>query len=277
LTLQVCGHTLLLMNDWEDPVQRAAVWYVAVFGATAVLVLTGANLTNFDWTSAAHPLAAVAVIAVALGCAVLIVALAARVLLPRFTLNSLIERQRKAEKLEAGAKAWQNVAKHDDVLAPLVSKDFFLDEAYAPISARAVAFDTGAPAADREAAKRRCLDLVEAANRRYARTAFTLLRWVTPAASLIVVACVLTWGTVSRTRNDDTASTSNPIPVSVHLAPAANAGIVIGKGCTATTYQGVALAGNIDESPLVALDPQGTCPATFITVTPDIGKAVRLK
>jgi hypothetical protein len=260
--------------EWDDPIQRAAVWYVAVFGSAAVAIFTGANLTGFVWSKAAHPRAAAGILLLALVSCLVVVVLAARVLIPAVTLDGLMERQRQAEQV-SNDKTWPKVADSDRMLNYLVKHNSFFDDSYAPITANAVAGDTDKPAADRAEARARCVELVQAANARRTRSAFVVLQWATPIAAAVVVGCAVAWGSVAKESVDNVASGTNPIPVLVRISPNVDPSFVVGRGCTARLLYGVAVSGDLDASPIVAIDAQGDCSATLLTVASWIGKVMR--
>src|SRR3954466_2436665 len=106
------------MGDWSDPVQRAAVWYVAAFAALVSFLLAGTQLGSFSWSEARAPLAAVFFMALAVLGAISVLVISSRVLTPRHSLLDLVERQEAArQKLQNRQPpvipTWEKMADED--------------------------------------------------------------------------------------------------------------------------------------------------------------------
>lgn len=257
------------MADWDDPLQRAAVWYVGAYGALGTVLLAGLSLAGFHWSTATHPLAAVACVVAAVGAALWVVTAATGVLTPRYSIGDLVKLQRAAEAKVPGS-GWPAVAEEDGVLKALVTQDGLAAADYSPRDSLTAAEDPSATADARQAAAARCDRLVRAANRRAAGERFGTLRFVAPCATALILAAVLSWTSVSAPA-DDEATPTHPLAVSLHRAPGQDWPGELATGCHETELEGVALVGRLDREPLVATDPAADCPATVLRMTSALG------
>jgi hypothetical protein len=277
---------------WDDPTQRAAVWYVAAFGVLASVLLAGTTLSRFEWQEAAYPYAAVTAMGIAVSSAVSVVVVATQVLVPRFSVEDLLDRQRRAEdrlRVLRGSAAredrswrdrlpedqlWREVADQDPVLRRLFTRGDFQEPGDSPLELRARARNRQLSDQERTAAADRLALLVETANQHAARDAFKRLRTWTPIASALILACALAWPALSRSEAT-LASASSPIPVTVTLGSGVDPEAVVGPGCHLRTLTGVAVSGDVSAAPLVAIPDQEACGHTIVRVTQHIGSVAR--
>jgi hypothetical protein len=264
------------MSDWDDPVQRAAVWYLAAFAGLASVLLAGVQLSDFHWDANPAPWWAALTAAVAVGAALTIVSMATRVLLPKYTITDLVALETAARKkltradltaapLEPTDKVWAAVTRNDKVLQSLAVDDGFRAESDAPIKLSTLANDGDSTA------QGRLRELVAAANRRQTRIAFRQLRQITLPGTAILLACVLIWPAVSTASDRNPASPTDPVTVTVTLLSSQQPATIIGPGCSQRVLTGVAIEGQLDQQPLVAIPEQADCPAAILRVSPTVG------
>lgn len=265
------------MGDWDDPIQRAAVWYVAAFGALTAVLIAGASLTNFDVTEARHPVLSCLLAVAAVGAAGWVGFAASHVLAPRWTGTSLKKRQ-ETTRLSIGSAAaptgivagsWQHIASGDPkVLSPLYVEDGFTGQNDSPRALWAAAQTGDAAAAER------LRSLITAACRRSSRRWFRLLTATAPASLAIILAAALLWGSVS-TPDPHVASADHPIPVTVRLASGIEPESLYGPGCTTRDRSGVAIDGVLPQRATVAMPATDSCPAVIVDITPQTGTIER--
>lgn len=260
------------MGDWDDPMQRAAVWYLAAFAGLVSVLLAGFQLSGFVWSKALHPWLAALSVCASVIAAVTVVMIASSVIAPAFTLNDLKDRQRKAEAAalrEADQAGWREQAGQDrKVLEPLYALDGFDGPRDSPI---VLSRDAGS---DPDKAKR-ANEMVAAANRRATQQRYRLLRFAAPVATGVVLATALAWSTLSR-KQEEVASTMVPVPVELTLPDDVEPTQLFGADCDQRTLNGVAISGSIKASPLVAFPEQGNCRSALVRVTERIGSVARL-
>ena len=251
------------MGEWEDPIQRAAVWYVAAFGAVTAVLIAGISFTSFDSSEARQPVAAVVVAAVAVSAAAWVGFAASRVLYPRWTSSALHDRYEKSSRTEAGD--WRQVASRDPkVLAPLISEDGFdaPDDSLHGLWTRAHGGD--------EKAGERLRKMVSAANHRSSRRWYLALTTTTPVAVAVILAAALAWTALAKPERT-VATTATPISVRVRLNDGVSAEQLFGAGCIAREREGVAIEGRLPQNALVALPATAACGSTIIQIVPEIG------
>ncbi|MDN5763448.1 MAG: hypothetical protein L0H41_14190 [Microlunatus sp.] len=253
------------MEEWQDPIQKAAVWYVAAFGALSAVLIAGVSLTSFDASRARHPLLAILAAILAVAAVAWVGFAASRVLSPRWTTKALLGRYTESAK----RGSWADIASGDPrVLSPLYVEDGFSGDNDSPRSLWAQA-----QAADADAAGR-LREMVAAANRRTSRRWFSVVTVTAPIALAVVLFAALAWGTLSRP-DAVVATTDNPLPVRVRLNEGVDPATVFGAGCTDRERTGVAIEGTIPQQALVALPATGSCPAALVSFDPTIGSIVR--
>jgi hypothetical protein len=258
------------VEEWSDPVHRAAVWYVAAFAALVSVLLAGIQLGSFDWSQARQPLLATLCIAVAVLAAAGVLVVASRVLVPRHSLFSLVERADKARKklqrkTPSAAVEWRTLAAKDWLLSQLATMEGFTDDPQTLMNGRDAGDQAVAGKADR---------MVRSANALQSRRTFHRLQVFLPVACIFVVGGAVGWGNFSKTQ-DSSSSSADPIPVTLTLARTADPATAIGKSCSLRVLSGVAISGDLAQRPLVALPAQGDCAAALVQVTPAVGTVQR--
>jgi hypothetical protein len=245
--------------------ERAAVWYVGAFGALGAVLLGGASLAGVDWAQAEHPAWALLLLGAAIAAAFIVVTLAAMVIAPGCTSASLSKRedrvQRRIQRRTRGTRVtWEDIAGEDRG----VFRALFMDET--PFAASPNTLWAGAKAGN-TADLDQLRSMVVAANSWTARRRFAVLRYITPAAAVIVLLGGLAWKPLTAARPSAVASPSNPLPVEVTLLPNANPASIFGPGCTLRELDGVAIAGTLGSTTIVAVGPQGDCVGAVVSLS----------
>lgn len=254
------------MSVDDQSYERAAIWYVGAFGALGVVLLGGASLAGVDWSKAQHPVWALALLAAAVIAAFTVVTLASRVIAPGCTPTALIKHtdrmQERLQRRSGGARVtWAEIASEDNGML----RALFVDEAGFDLSPATLwAGAKAGNSADREALR----SMVAKANDWLARRRFSMLRFITPIAALVVLIGGLGWKPLTAPQQSSSITSADPIPVHVELAAHANPETLIGSGCTLRALDGVAIAGNLESAVTIAFAPQGDCPAATINVGP---------
>lgn len=263
-----------------DHVARAATWYVGAFAGLGSVLLAGTQLSSLDWNDARAPGLAVIAMGASVTAAITILVLATRVLVPHTTLLDLAKREdKRSKRLRTGdlstldpKERWAAIASRDWLLSKIYAYDMLEER---PNDIQNEILDARPNGANPDGAN---LDklltkaslFTNAANRWRSRRSFLQLRWATVIAAPVVFTGTIMWSFFG-SPDAPHPSAANPVPVTVTLVQSAQPGHVFGPGCSARHLAGVAVAGDIRSSAMIAFPPQDDCPGKILVVTERIG------
>lgn len=260
------------MGDSPGSVERAAVWYVGAFAALGAVILTGIPIAGVDWSQLNHPAIPISVMALAALAAFSVVTLAARVIAPGCTTDTLTSAEEKirkilAEKSPASPPTWEDIASSTDgvLRAVFVSEDNFGQPSTLWATARS------GDSASRALLAR----MVGYANEWTAQKRFRTLRRVTPLAGVLILGAGLAWKPLTTPDGLTNVTSVNPVSVQVTLTSQSSPQAVFHDVCTRRILQGTALLGDAATGLYVAFPPQGDCAAAITDITPSIGIVTR--